>query len=71
MLDCSLNFALSVSVLSKTMANRLEGVLAKVISPFQGAFVKGRNIAYNNIIVALEVLHFVKTFVRNKSFYAK
>ena len=39
----------SYKILSKLLANRLKPLLGKLISPFQGGFVKGRHILDNVI----------------------
>lgn len=51
------NFA--YKVVAKILASRLNGVLGKLISPNQGAFVRGRWIM-NNTVIAQEVVHHIK-----------
>lgn len=41
---------------SKVLANRLKKILPKIITQYQSAFTKNRNIS-NNILVAFETLH--------------
>lgn len=45
--------------MSKMLANRLKGVLLRIISPSQNAFVAGRLI-HDNIGIAHEIFHFLK-----------
>lgn len=50
----------SYKLLSKIIANRLKKVMAQVIDESQSAFVKDRLIT-DNIIVAIEAFHWLKT----------
>ncbi|XP_074337470.1 uncharacterized protein LOC141674663 [Apium graveolens] len=52
-------------VISKVLANRLKQVLDYVISDSQSAFIPGRLIT-NNIMVAFEVMHYMKRKSRGK-----
>jgi len=36
--------------MAKLIANRIKGVLADLVGPFQAAFVKGRNISDNILL---------------------
>lgn len=46
-------------IISKVIANRLKGVVAKIVSPTQAAFTPGRQAA-ENIIIAQELVHTMK-----------
>lgn len=47
-------------IFSKTLANRIRNIMNDIISPNQGAIIKGRNIT-NNIIITHELLKYMKT----------
>ncbi|KAL9668236.1 hypothetical protein QQ045_002614 [Rhodiola kirilowii] len=59
----------AVKIITKVLASRLQPILDQVISPFQSAFIKGRIIT-DNLIVAHELAHFIKSTRDNKRFYA-
>ncbi|KAM6569155.1 hypothetical protein CsatB_017140 [Cannabis sativa] len=46
-------------VISKVLANRLKGLLSKVISELQSAFILGRLIS-DNVLVSFEILHYLR-----------
>lgn len=46
-------------IVAKVLANRLRGVLAKMISKTQSAFIKGRSIT-DNIMIAFDLIHYMK-----------
>lgn len=46
----------SYKILTKTMTNRLKGIMPDIIGPFQSSFVPGRQIT-DNILIYQEILH--------------
>lgn len=52
--------SVSYKVVSKIIVNRLNPILAKVVSKEQGAFIRGYNI-HENITVAQEMLHSINS----------
>lgn len=50
---------ISYKIISKLLTNRLKPIITKIISPWQAAFVPGRNIA-DNTIIAHEVIAYMK-----------
>jgi len=55
-------------IISKVLENRLKDILSQYISDNQYAFVPGRSIL-DNAMVAIEVLHFMKTKMRGDDRY--
>lgn len=55
-------------LISKILATRLRNVLDKFISPVQSAFIPKRHLA-DNIVIAYEVLHSVKTDNKKKRLF--
>ena len=53
----------SYKIIAKLLANRLNPLLGKMISPLQGGFVKGRHIV-DNVIQVQEALH--SSFIRKE-----
>ncbi|KAK4395689.1 putative mitochondrial protein [Sesamum angolense] len=56
-------------VISKILANKLKPLLHKIISPFQIAFVPGRNINENSII-SQEIMHYLHNKKGKKGYMA-
>jgi len=55
-------------IISKVLENRLKDILSQYISDNQYAFVPGRSIL-DNAMVAIEVLHFMKTKMQGDDRY--
>ncbi|CAN0925181.1 Transposon TX1 uncharacterized 149 kDa protein [Linum grandiflorum] len=56
-------------VVAKALENRLRKVLPQLIGDEQSAFIRGRSI-FDNIVVAFESLHYMKTKPRTKQEFA-
>ena len=56
-------------ILTKVIANRLKWIMPKIISPNQSSFVPGRH-SSDNIIVAQEVIHSMRSMKHGKGFMA-
>ncbi|CAN0876058.1 Transposon TX1 uncharacterized 149 kDa protein [Linum grandiflorum] len=56
-------------LVAKVLANILRGVLPQIIGDEQSAFMKGRSI-FDNIIVAFDLLHYMKTKLRTTQEFA-
>lgn len=52
-------------IILKTIINRLKSVLPSLITPFQNAFIL-RCLVSDNIILATEILHFIKRKTKGK-----
>ncbi|KAL9690838.1 hypothetical protein QQ045_011249 [Rhodiola kirilowii] len=59
----------AMKIITKILAGRLQGILDRVISVSQCAFIKGRIIT-DNFIVAHEISHFLKRCRSRKEFFA-
>ena len=46
-------------ILTKTIASRINIILAYIVGPYQSAFVPGRLIT-NNALIAFEIFHFMR-----------
>lgn len=46
-------------IISKVLVNRLKLIMDSIITPYQNAFVKGRNIT-DNILLAHEIIDMIK-----------
>ncbi|XP_060974183.1 uncharacterized protein LOC133039333 [Cannabis sativa] len=58
----------SYKVIAKVLANRMKLLIDHIISPTQSAFIPGRLIS-DNIIIAFEVMHYLKRKVHGKKGY--
>ena len=56
-------------IIAKTMANRLPNILPHIIDEAQSAFVKGRLINTDNVIVAVEMFHWLDHRKENQDKY--
>ncbi|KAJ6846358.1 uncharacterized protein M6B38_280445 [Iris pallida] len=56
-------------IITKILTNRLRSHMDNLISPFQNAFIPGRKIS-DNIIIAQEVLHAMKSPRNRKKLFA-
>ncbi|XP_026430517.1 uncharacterized protein LOC113327553 [Papaver somniferum] len=52
---CNSNY----KIISKIIVNRMKPLLSKLISPYQAAYIPGRNIQ-NNVVIAHELVHTMK-----------
>lgn len=52
-------------VCSKVLSNKIKGVIDKVISDMQNAFIPGRLIT-DNIMISYEVMHYMKRKIKGK-----
>ncbi|KAL9668408.1 hypothetical protein QQ045_002789 [Rhodiola kirilowii] len=59
----------AVKIITKILAMRLQPILDQIISPFHSAFIKGRIIS-DNIVVAHEISHYMRSRRDDKNFYA-
>ncbi|KAL9232399.1 hypothetical protein vseg_007514 [Gypsophila vaccaria] len=55
----------AMKIITKCLSNRLRDVMGKLVSDFQNAFVKGRNIG-DNIMIAQEILQSINKHKRGK-----
>ncbi|XP_060960654.1 uncharacterized protein LOC133031222 [Cannabis sativa] len=52
-------------IVSKVLANRMRGIIDKIISTTQSAFIPGRLIS-DNVMIAFEVMHYLKRKTKGK-----
>ena len=55
-------------IISKLLVNHLKPFMDSLITPFQNAFIKGRNI-FDNILLAHGIFYFLRKRKRRKKFY--
>lgn len=56
-------------ILSKTLVNRLAPLMSSIIGPEQSAFLRGRSIA-DNVMLIQEIAHSISRYKRNKTSYS-
>ncbi|PKI64943.1 hypothetical protein CRG98_014657 [Punica granatum] len=59
----------SYKITTKIVANRLQKYMPSLISPYRSSFIPGRHIQ-DNIIVAQELIHYMRRMKRKKGFMA-
>lgn len=57
----------SYKIISKVISNRMKPLMPKLISENQRAFVKGR-VIHDNILVVHEAFHYLKSRVKGKKY---
>lgn len=55
-------------IISKIMVNRLKPFMDSLVTPFQNAFIRGRNIS-DNILIAHEIFDMLRKMRKRKKFY--
>lgn len=56
----------SNKIISKLIANRLKCLLSKIISPYQAAFVEGRQMTDNIVMIDHEIINIIEKKVKLK-----
>ena len=55
--------------LSKVLVSKMQPILNSIVHPFQNAFIKGRNIA-NNFLLVIKIVHFMQKCKGKKTFWS-